>query len=56
MILFPLYLAHNINLLGWLKVALGIPPLLLAMYVTWRILLTAPPPIKAEPDEEEPEK
>ncbi|GLW59293.1 membrane protein [Kitasatospora phosalacinea] len=58
-ILFPLWAAGQINLLGWLKVALGIPPLLLAMYVTWRILLTAPPPIKAEldaEDEEEPQK
>ncbi|GAA1392135.1 DUF3159 domain-containing protein [Kitasatospora putterlickiae] len=51
-ILFPLYFTHNVNLLGWLKVALGIPPLLLAMYVTWQILLKAPPPIKAQLDEE----
>jgi hypothetical protein len=52
-ILFPLYFTGNVTLLGWLKVALGIPPMLLAMYVTWRILLTAPPPIKAEvPDED----
>ncbi|MFD5468500.1 DUF3159 domain-containing protein [Kitasatospora sp. NPDC127059] len=56
-ILFPLYFTHNVNLLGWLKVALGIPPLLLAMYVTWQILLKAPPPIKAPlDDEEEPAK
>ncbi|MEU4120484.1 DUF3159 domain-containing protein [Kitasatospora sp. NPDC028055] len=57
-ILFPLYFTHNVNLLGWLKVALGIPPLLLAMYVTWQILLKAPPPIKApvDDDEEEPAK
>lgn len=52
LILFPLYFTHNVNLLGWLKVALGIPPLLLAMYVTWQILLKAPPPIKAQLDEE----
>ncbi|MFJ5882761.1 DUF3159 domain-containing protein [Kitasatospora cineracea] len=52
-ILFPLYFTHNVNLLGWMKVALGIPPLLLAMYVTWQILLTAPPPIKAVFDEDE---
>lgn len=51
-ILFPLYFTHNVNLLGWLKVALGIPPMLLAMYVTWQILLKAPPPIKAQLDEE----
>ncbi|MFE6751917.1 DUF3159 domain-containing protein [Kitasatospora purpeofusca] len=54
LILFPLYFTHNVNLLGWLKVALGIPPLLLAMYVTWQILLKAPPPIKAQLDEDEP--
>ncbi|WP_051967683.1 DUF3159 domain-containing protein [Kitasatospora mediocidica] len=53
-ILFPLYFTGNVNLLGWLKVALGIPPMLLAMYVTWRILLTAPPPIKAEEPDEDP--
>ncbi|GAA2751948.1 DUF3159 domain-containing protein [Kitasatospora cinereorecta] len=55
LILFPLYFTHNVNLLGWLKVALGIPPLLLAMYVTWQILLKAPPPIKAEIEEDEEE-
>ncbi|WP_326846419.1 DUF3159 domain-containing protein [Streptomyces kaniharaensis] len=54
-ILFPLYLTHNVNLLGWLKVALGIPPLLLAMYVTWQILLKAPPPIKAQLDDDDEE-
>lgn len=54
LILFPLYLTGNVNLLGWLKVALGIPPLLLAMYVTWQILLKAPPPIKAEVEEQSP--
>ncbi|MFD0528318.1 DUF3159 domain-containing protein [Kitasatospora arboriphila] len=51
-ILFPLYFTGNVNLLGWLKVALGIPPMLLAMYVTWQILLKAPPPIKAQTDTE----
>ncbi|PYC77102.1 DUF3159 domain-containing protein [Streptomyces tateyamensis] len=56
LILFPLYFTHNVNLLGWLKVALGIPPLVLAMYVTWRILLTAPPPIKAELPQDEDEE
>ncbi|RKE19130.1 DUF3159 domain-containing protein [Streptomyces sp. TLI_171] len=55
-ILFPLYFTHNVNLLGWVKVALGIPPLLLAMYVTWQILLTAPPPIKAVFDDEDPDE
>ncbi|WP_431678611.1 DUF3159 domain-containing protein [Kitasatospora sp. KL5] len=52
LILFPLYFTGNVNLLGWLKVALGIPPMLLAMYVTWQILLKAPPPIKAQTDTE----
>ncbi|AUY51743.1 DUF3159 domain-containing protein [Streptomyces sp. CB01881] len=52
LILFPLYFTHNVNLLGWLKVALGIPPMLLAMYVTWQILLKAPPPIKVQLDDE----
>ncbi|RKT17903.1 uncharacterized protein DUF3159 [Streptomyces sp. 1114.5] len=56
LILFPLYFTHNVNLLGWLKIALGIPPLLLAMYVTWQILLKAPPPIKAQLDEDEDEE
>ncbi|WP_441246080.1 DUF3159 domain-containing protein [Kitasatospora sp. McL0602] len=46
-ILFPLYFTGDTTLLGWLKTALGIPALVLAMYVTWRILLKAPPPIKA---------
>ncbi|MEV4557374.1 DUF3159 domain-containing protein [Kitasatospora sp. NPDC049285] len=56
LVLFPLYFTGNVNLLGWLKVALGIPPLLLAMYVTWQILLKAPPPIKAEVLEDEDEQ
>ncbi|GHH64637.1 membrane protein [Kitasatospora indigofera] len=51
-ILFPLYFTGNVNLLGWLKVALGIPPMLLAMYITWQILLKAPPPIKAVVEDE----
>ncbi|MEZ0089581.1 DUF3159 domain-containing protein [Streptacidiphilus sp. EB129] len=54
-LLFPLYFSHNVNLLGWLKVALGIPPLLLAIYVTWLILAKAPPPIKAEEEQADPE-
>lgn len=56
LVLFPLYFTGNVNLLGWLKIALGIPPLLLAMYVTWQILLKAPPPIKAEVEEEQQEQ
>jgi hypothetical protein len=56
MILFPLYFTHNATLLGWLKTALGIPALVLAMYVTWRILIKAPAPIKAEVEEEDEEQ
>ncbi|GAB2601993.1 hypothetical protein GCM10027168_38940 [Streptomyces capparidis] len=52
-VLFPVYFAHDATLLGWLKVALGIPPYLLALYITWRILATAPPPIKVVYDDEE---
>ena len=51
LVLFPLYFAHNANLLGWMKVALGIPPMLVAMYFTWQILIKAPAPIKAVFDE-----
>ncbi|MGA5703726.1 DUF3159 domain-containing protein [Peterkaempfera bronchialis] len=54
-VLFPLYFAHNANLLGWMKVALGIPPMLVAMYFTWQILLKAPPPIKAVLDDDDEE-
>ncbi|WP_232247654.1 DUF3159 domain-containing protein [Kitasatospora azatica] len=53
LVLFPLYFTGDVNLLGWLKVALAYPPLLLAMYVTWQILVKAPPPIKAEVPQDE---
>ena len=52
-VLFPLYFAHNANLLGWVKVALGIPPMLVAMYFTWQILIKAPAPIKAVFDDDD---
>jgi hypothetical protein len=55
-VLFPLYFAHNANLLGWMKVALGIPPMLVAMYFTWQILIKAPAPIKAVLDDEDAEE
>lgn len=51
-VLFPVYFTHDVTLLGWLKVGLGIPPFLLAVYVTWLILSKAPPPIKATEDED----
>ncbi|WP_018384439.1 DUF3159 domain-containing protein [Wenjunlia vitaminophila] len=52
-VLFPVYFTDNVTLLGWLKVALGIPVYLLALYVTWRILAKAPPPIKVVGPEDE---
>jgi hypothetical protein len=53
LVLFPLYFTGDVSLLGWLKVALAYPPLLLAMYVTWQILVKAPAPIKAEVPQDE---
>jgi hypothetical protein len=44
-ILFPLYWWGNATQLGWVKVALGIPPFLLSVYLTWIFLAKAPPPI-----------
>jgi hypothetical protein len=44
-ILFPLYWWGDVTQLGWVKVALGIPPFLLCVYLTWIFLAKAPPPI-----------
>nr|WP_107082167.1 DUF3159 domain-containing protein [Streptomyces caatingaensis] len=44
-ILFPLYWWGDATQLGWVKVALGIPPMLLSVYLTWIFLAKAPPPI-----------
>jgi hypothetical protein len=44
-ILFPLYWWGNATQLGWVKVALGIPPFLLSIYLTWIFLVKAPAPI-----------
>jgi hypothetical protein len=44
-ILFPLYWWGDATQLGWVKVALGIPPFLLAVYLTWIFLMKAPAPI-----------
>jgi hypothetical protein len=44
-ILFPLYWWGNATQLGWVKVALGIPPFLLCVYLSWIFLAKAPPPI-----------
>jgi hypothetical protein len=44
-VLFPLYWWGNATQLGWVKVALGIPPFLLSVYLTWIFLVKAPAPI-----------
>ncbi|NJQ01995.1 DUF3159 domain-containing protein [Streptomyces sp. PLAI1-29] len=57
-ILFPLYWWGDATQLGWVKVALGIPPFLLCVYLTWVFLSKAPPPIDviAEMEAEERER
>jgi hypothetical protein len=55
-ILFPLYWWGDATQLGWVKVALGIPPFLLAVYLTWIFLVKAPPPIDVIAEMEEAEK
>lgn len=52
-ILFPLYWSGNVTALGVGKVALGVPPWLVAIYLSWLILSKAPPPIKAYEEAEE---
>jgi hypothetical protein len=44
-ILFPLYWWADTEQLGWVLVALKIPPFLLAVWLTWVFLAKAPPPI-----------
>ncbi|MGW0732669.1 DUF3159 domain-containing protein [Streptomyces sp. NPDC002851] len=44
-ILFPLYLWADTTQLGWVLVALKIPPFLLAVWLTWIFLAKAPAPI-----------
>ncbi|ARF57873.1 DUF3159 domain-containing protein [Streptomyces gilvosporeus] len=44
-ILFPLYWWANTAQLGWVLVALKLPPFLLALWLTWVFLTKAPPPI-----------
>ncbi|SEK90423.1 DUF3159 domain-containing protein [Streptacidiphilus jiangxiensis] len=46
LILFPLYWAGQVTWLGVAKIALGVPPWLVAIYLSWLILSKAPPPIK----------
>ena len=44
-ITFPIYFFGDATQLGWLRVALGIPPFLLCVYLTWIFLAKAPAPI-----------
>ncbi|MEV7426720.1 MULTISPECIES: DUF3159 domain-containing protein [unclassified Streptomyces] len=44
-ILFPLYWWADTAQLGWVLIALKIPPFLLSVYLTWVFLAKAPPPI-----------
>ncbi|MCZ1007081.1 DUF3159 domain-containing protein [Streptomyces lydicus] len=44
-ILFPLYWWADTTQLGWVLIALKIPPFLLAVYLTWVFLAKSPPPI-----------
>ena len=55
-ILFPLYWAGNVTWLGVAKIGLGVPPWLVAIYLSWLILSKAPAPIKVAVEEEEKEE
>ncbi|MHA6763322.1 DUF3159 domain-containing protein [Streptacidiphilus sp. PAMC 29251] len=55
-ILFPLYWANKVTWLGVAKIGLGVPPWLIAIYLSWLILSKAPPPIKVLQDEESAEE
>jgi hypothetical protein len=55
-VLFPLYWWGDVTQLGWVKVALGIPPFLLCVYLTWIFLAKAPPPIDVIAEMEAEEK
>ncbi|WP_329124098.1 DUF3159 domain-containing protein [Streptomyces sp. NBC_01465] len=44
-ILFPLYWWGDTTQFGWVVIALKLPPMLLAIYLTWVFLSKAPPPI-----------
>ncbi|MGW0663472.1 DUF3159 domain-containing protein [Streptodolium elevatio] len=50
----PLYLADKVTWLGAAKVALGVPPWLVAIYLTWLIMSKAPPPVKVTYDDDRP--
>ncbi|MFI1962636.1 DUF3159 domain-containing protein [Streptomyces pathocidini] len=55
-ILFPLYWWADTTQLGWVLIALKIPPFLLAVYLTWIFLAKAPPPIDVFAEMEAAEK
>ncbi|MFF7414468.1 DUF3159 domain-containing protein [Streptomyces lydicus] len=55
-ILFPLYWWADTTQLGWVLIALKIPPFLLAVYLTWVFLVKAPPPIDVFAEMEAKEK
>lgn len=55
-ILFPLYWAGNVTALGIAKIALGVPPWLVAIYLSWLILSRAPAPIKVLEEQEAAER
>ncbi|MFG2291624.1 DUF3159 domain-containing protein [Streptomyces sp. NPDC048595] len=55
-ILFPLYWWADTTQLGWVLIALKIPPFLLAVYLTWVFLAKAPPPIDVFAEMEAKEK
>ncbi|MGW2647396.1 DUF3159 domain-containing protein [Streptomyces sp. NPDC001393] len=55
-ILFPLYWWSDTTKLGWVLVALKIPPFLLAVWLTWIFLAKAPAPIDVFAEMEAEEK
>ncbi|MES4887476.1 DUF3159 domain-containing protein [Streptomyces sp. NPDC096012] len=55
-ILFPLYWWADTTSLGWILVALKIPPFLLAVWLTWVFLAKAPAPIDVFAEMEAEEK
>lgn len=48
----PIYWTGNVTALGIAKVALGVPPFLVACYITWLIMSKAPPPVKVADEED----
>lgn len=55
-ILFPLYWWADTEQLGWVLIALKLPPMVLAVYFTWIFLAKAPPPIDVFAEMEAAEK